>query len=142
MKGPIKDSFAIVRYFFILSGFTTACLGIGLLFFPEPTTSIFLNQPIEASGLFFIRFAGTSLLGFSVLNFYTANKEYSLLKLAALINVTSLAPATVLSLRTYGTGYIDKFQWLIVLEHVFFLTGFLLCWFQLKNRTDARAVRK
>ncbi len=110
-----------------------------MLFFPGDVTNIFLNDPIRASGLFFIRFAGTSLLGFSVLNFYAVNKDRSLLRLAALINVTSLAPATVLSFWTYSFDYIDKFQRLIVLEHTFFLTGFLVCWLQLKSRaTSAR----
>lgn len=135
IPGIIRDKYSSVRFFFLFSAVVTAVLGSGLLFFPEDITNIFLNNSVETGGLFFIRFAGTSLLGFSVLNFYVVNKDRSLLGLAALINVSSLAPATVLSFLTYSANYIDKFQWLIVLEHSFFLAGFLISWMQLKSRT-------
>jgi hypothetical protein len=122
-----------IETFFLLAAAITALLGLGLLFMPAFVTNIFLDQQIEKSGLFFIRFAGTSLLGFSVLNFYVARREHRLLRLAALVNGVSLAPATVISIWTYRLNYIDHFQWLIVLEHGFFFTGFVWSWYALRD---------
>lgn len=117
----------LVRSFFVLSGLTTLILGLGLLTSPQWVTNIFVNDPISANGIFFIRFAGTSLLGFSVLNFYAFDKSHELLRLAAITNIASLAPATIIAIWTYQHYSIDKFRWLIIVEHLFFLSGFLAC---------------
>lgn len=117
----------LVRGFFVLAGLTTLALGLGLVLSPQWVTNIFINDPIPVSGIFFIRFAGTSLLGFSVLNFYASNKSPKLLRFAAITNITSLAPATVIAIWTYQHYSIDNFRWLIVVDHLFFLSGFLAC---------------
>ena len=122
-----QSNHPIVRGFFCLAGFVTLFLGMVLLVAPTQVTNIFLDAPISESGLFFIRFAGTSLLGFSVLNFYACTKSLELLRLAAVVNIASLAPATIIAIWTYQQYSIDKFRWLIVAEHVFFLSGFILC---------------
>lgn len=124
---PQQSDHKLVRSFFVLAGLTTLILGLGLVISPQWVTNIFVNDPISANGIFFIRFAGTSLLGFSILNFYAFNKSPQLLRLAAIVNIASLAPATVIAVWTYQHYSIDNFRWLIVAEHLFFLSGFLAC---------------
>lgn len=124
---PQQSDHKLVRSFFVLAGLTTLILGLGLVISPQWVTNIFVNDPISANGIFFIRFAGTSLLGFSILNFYAFNKSPQLIRLAAIVNIASLAPATVIAVWTYQQYSIDKFRWLIVAEHMFFLLGFTGC---------------
>lgn len=128
------DSNAIVgiRIFFLAASLTTALIGTALLVSPSLVTNIFLDYPLEDSGLFFIRFAGTSLLGFSFLNYYASIKQPSFLKTAAVVNIVSLAPATLISIWTYSSGYIDSYKWLIILEHSIFLAGFIASWLLLR----------
>lgn len=126
-RSTVQYDHPLVRSFFVLAAITTLFLGLGLLVSPHWFTSIFVNDPISLSGIFFIRFAGTSLVGFSVLNFYAFNKSPELLRLAAIVNIASLAPATVIAVWTYQQYSIDKFRWLIVAEHIIFLAGFSLC---------------
>lgn len=127
LHSTTQSNYPFVHSFFVLAGFTTLILGLGLLVSPQWVTNIFVNDPISSSGIFFIRFAGTSLLGFSILNFYSFNKSPELLRLIAMTNIASLAPATVVAIWTYQQYSIDKFRWLIVAEHLFFLSGFLAC---------------
>jgi hypothetical protein len=84
-----------------------------------------------ATGDFFIRFIGSALLGYAVLNHLSAKtKDREVRRIAIIANLVTLSVATMLSVAGVISGTIKHDQWILILEHVIFTVGFV---YALKN---------
>lgn len=111
--------------FFRIAGLVTLILGVGLILFPEMILQYFANGQVP-NDFHFVRYLGTALIGFGVLNWYGARfvskPEIALIALVA--NFTSLVLATSIDLVMYLDGTLAGRNVLILLLHVSFSIGF------------------
>jgi hypothetical protein len=96
-----------------------------LLFWPEQILQWFIPG---ATGDFFVRFIGSALMGYAALNVLTAQtKDRTAQTIALWSNLVTLVIATCLSLYGVATGMITQLGWLLIAEHLLFLSGFGFC---------------
>lgn len=114
-----------ITYYLRAVALITLALGLTLLFFPKFLGLLFFNE-INNASLFFISITGSTLVGYSVLNFFASfHKNNNIKELAVWGNLATLLVATVLTL-IYYTRF-DSFGWLILLQHTVFASGFTTC---------------
>lgn len=114
-----------LQQFFRLAGITTALIGIALICFPSEVL-VFFDGDGAARHAHFIRFLGTALTGFSVINWYAVrlmhNPEALLIALVA--NFTSLFLASMIDLLMFVQGMLTDRSILILFLHLGFAFGF------------------
>jgi len=112
----------------------TASIGLVLLFWPEQILQWFIPG---ATGDFFIRFIGSALLGFSTLNFLASKSgDIRVYQIALDANLVTLSVATALSIVGTINGSVQSYQWLLIGEHVMFVS--LFAWARSVNRRTSR----
>jgi hypothetical protein len=117
-----KASIFIVRYL-QLTALVTAIIGVVLLLWPEQILQWFIPG---ATGDFFIRFIGSALLGYATLNWQAASSNnYDVRRIVLEGNLVTLVVATILSTVGVLNHTITNYQWLLIVEHVFFTSGFV-----------------
>lgn len=116
-----QDNFAVA--YLQSTAAITFIIGIVLLFWPERILQWFIP---EATGDFFIRFIGSTLVGYSTLN-YLASRSGNLrtCQIAIDANLVTLGVASLLSIIGVTSGTIRSYEWLIIAEHVFFFALFV-----------------
>lgn len=113
-----------IRLFLRITAFTTAVIGLSFIFLPETMVNFFLTDPI-GHGSIFVRFLGSSLVGYSFLNAYASMYNHlELVKPNLAGNFATLSVAFVLSVVGMVTGSLNKNGILIVLLHLTFGAGF------------------
>lgn len=122
----------MVRVYLRAIGIITTLLGLSLLLFPSIVIGIFFNQ-INSQTEFFAGIAGSTLIGYSVINILASRtKDIEIQRLAVFGNLATLTIASLICLFYYDS--FDSYGWLIVGEHIFFAGGFIVCAHKLKNR--------
>lgn len=114
-----------LRHFFHVAGIVTLGLGISLILFPEMILQYFANGQVP-NDIHFVRYLGTALVGFGILNWYgarfAAKPEMALIALVA--NFASLLLATIIDVLMYLDGSLSGRNILILLLHLAFVIGF------------------
>lgn len=119
------DHIPFVRKYLIVTAAITATIGIIMLFWPGQILTWFIPG---ATGDFFVRFIGSALLGYAGLNVMAAEtKDFTAQTITLWSNFITLSVATLLSIAGVIAGEITSFQWLIIGEHVLFVSGFAYC---------------
>ena len=127
-----------VKQFLLAAAVITGAIGLVLILFPALIANLFLPNPAHGTDIF-IRFLGSSLIGYTYLNWFTA--KYNLSVRATLIgNFATLFIALVISLIGVLDHSLKTTGWAIVLLHLMFAAGF--GWFLFKTPTKATAKQK
>lgn len=120
MKQP--DRLRFVHNFLVATSGITATIGFILLFWPEAILQWFIPG---ATGDFFIRFIGSALIGYAILNALAADtKQRHTQNIALWSNFTTLSIATGLSVFGVLSHAVTQLGWLLIGEHLVFVTGF------------------
>jgi len=107
-----------------MTAVVTALIGASLLFFPLTVANIFLTHSMD-EGAIFVRFLGSSLVGYSYLNWYTAHYDQFLVMRATIIgNFSTLSIALLVSILGVVGGVLNLQGLLIVALHLVFASGF------------------
>jgi hypothetical protein len=113
------------KYLEVTAGITLFIGGF-VLFNPSLILDWFIPG---ANNAFFVRFIGSTLIGYAVLNHRAARqKSREARELAIVSNIATLFIATVISIVGVLNGSITSYQWLIVSEHLVFLGGFIFAY--------------
>ncbi len=116
-----------------MTAVTTAVIGLGFLLFPNTIVNLFIDKPLD-NGSIFIRFLGSSLIGYSFLNLYASMYDRLALVKANLVgNFATLAVAFLVSVLGVISGALNKRGILIVLLHLIFGAGFGYYLYKLKK---------
>jgi hypothetical protein len=122
-----------VRLFLRITALTTAVIGLSFILLPVTMVNFFLADPIS-SGAIFVRFLGSSLVGYSFLNAYASMYNHLYLVKANLIgNFATLTIAFALSIIGVVSGSLNKSGLLIVALHLVFGAGFGWYLYRLKR---------
>lgn len=114
-----------VRWYLIVTAAITFAIGLVLLFWPEGILQWFIPG---ATGGFFIKFIGSSLIGYSALNALAAHSaDIFAQRLALWSNFVTLVIATGLAIYGVLSHQIHQNGWLIIFEHILFTAGFASC---------------
>lgn len=120
-----KDYLPFVRTYLLVTAAATFAIGVILLFWPEQILQWFIPG---ATGDFFVRFIGSALVGYSVLNTLAAEtKDYYAQEIALIANLVTLSIATCLSIYGVVSGQITSMTGLLIGEHIVFTVGFAIC---------------
>jgi Na+-driven multidrug efflux pump len=120
-----------LKLFLRLTACVTSVIGLTLLFFPHFVANLFLPLPVHGSDIF-LRFLGSTLIGYTYLNIYTSIDEHLETARPTLIgNFSTLSIAFLVSLIGVLDHSLKSTGWLIVLLHLSFGSGF--AWFAYKN---------
>ncbi|MBA3757514.1 hypothetical protein H0X09_01460 [Candidatus Saccharibacteria bacterium] len=102
----------------------TALIGAALLFLPLTVANIFLTHSMH-EGAIFVRFLGSSLVGYSYLNWYTAHYDHFMVMRATIIgNFSTLCIALLVSIFGVIGGVLNVRGLLIVALHLVLVSGF------------------
>jgi hypothetical protein len=113
-----------LRNFLRLTAVTTGIIGATLIILPSFIANFFLPQTDHSTDIF-IQFVGSSLIGYTYLNWQTAKANSPGQLHATLIgNFSTLLIAFAISLIGVLNGTLRQTGWLIVLLHFTFGTGF------------------
>jgi Na+-driven multidrug efflux pump len=113
-----------LRLFLRITAVTTAIIGATLILFPSFIANLFLPNTDHMADIF-IQFVGSSLIGYTYLNWFTARHDKFEQVHAALIgNFSTLLIAFIISLIGVISGGLKEMGWLIVALHFTFGTGF------------------
>ena len=115
-----------IAYLQLIAGIT-AVIGLVLLLWPEWILKWFIPG---ATGVFFVRFIGSALLGYATLNVLSSKvNNYDIRRIAIDANLVTLTVALILSVVGVVSGAITHDQLLLIGEHVVFVTGFVVARF-------------
>lgn len=113
-----------VKTFLVATAAVTAVIGSTLLVFPGCIATFFLTHPAQGSDIF-IRFLGSSLVGYSYLNWFTAHFDNLHTMRATLIgNFSTLFIALVVSVWGVLDHTLKATGIFIILLHLSFAAGF------------------
>lgn len=112
-----------VGVFLKLTALTTGVIGLLFSLWPHFVATFFLVQVNHDSNVF-IRYLGSSLLGYSALNWFSSKQTPIVLRPVLWGNGISLALATVISSLDLINHVVKPTGWLILLLHVGFGSGF------------------
>lgn len=115
-----------VRTILQWAAFFTFWIGLGTLLIPEVIIHWF--DGFEAPNLHFVRFIGTALIGFSVINWLYSrlnNLEYILPAIYG--NLASLSLAIIVDAIGLYLHMLAPLAWLILALHAVFAGAFLYC---------------
>jgi hypothetical protein len=121
------------KLFLRLAACTTLAIGLMLILMPGFVEDFFVAAP-DHGGDIFIRFLGSALLGYSYLNWYTAQlKRLEDMRATFVGNLSTLTVAFVISLVAVLDGTLNARGWLIVLLHFGFGAGFAVFTFKVRR---------
>lgn len=127
-----KAYLPFVRTYLLITAGATFAIGVILLFWPEQILQWFIPG---ATGDFFVRFIGSALVGYSVLNTLAAEtKNYYAQEIALWANFVTLSIATILSIYGVASGQITAMASLLIGQHIVFTTGFATCLYLQKKK--------
>ena len=107
-----------------MTAIATALIGAAMLLLPLTIANIFLTHSMN-EGAIFVRFLGSSLVGYSYLNWYTAHYDHFMVMRATIIgNVSTLCIALVVSIIGVISGVLNVWGLLIVALHLVLVIGF------------------
>lgn len=113
-----------VQTFLKITAFTTALIGASFIIAPFQLTNVFVDN-LGREALMFIRFLGSSLVGYSYLNWQTAKLNKLQAMRATLVgNFATLCIALLLSIIGVLTKDLNLYGLLIVALHLAFASGF------------------
>jgi hypothetical protein len=113
-----------IKVFLRLTAVVTFVIGLTLAVDPGFVENFFVSVPSHGGDIF-IRFLGSSLIGYTYLNWYTSGLDHILDMRATLIgNLSTLTVAFFMSLFAVMSGTLNSKGWLIVLLHLTFGVGF------------------
>lgn len=102
----------------------TSIIGLTLLLFPHFVANFFLPMPAHGADIF-IRFLGSTLIGYTYLNYYTSTDDHLKTARPTLVgNLSTLFIAFIVSLIGVLDHNLKSTGWLIVLLHLTFAAGF------------------
>jgi hypothetical protein len=117
-----------VRLFLRLTAVTTAAIGVVLILVPGIIADVFLTQRAAGSNIF-IQFLGSSLVGYTLINWYSSHVDDKALLHATITgNLGTLTIAAVLSVVGLANHALRPSGVLILLLHVGFGCGFAYFW--------------
>lgn len=115
-----------LRLFLRITALTTAVIGLTLTFLPAFVANLFFTATDHHADIF-IRFLGSSLIGYTYLNWHTALQDDPAQSRSTLIgNFSTLLIAFVISLVGVLGGTLKASGWLIVAIHFVFGIGFFI----------------
>ena len=113
-----------IQTFLRLTAITTAVIGTVFIIAPFQVTNIFVDQ-LGREALMFMRFLGSSLVGYSYLNWQTAKLNKLQAMHATLVgNFATLCIALLLSIIGVVSQDLNLYGLLIVALHLVFASGF------------------
>lgn len=113
-----------VQTFLKITALTTALIGASFIIAPFQLTNVFVDN-LGGEALMFIRFLGSSLVGYSYLNWQTAKLNKLEAMHATLVgNFATLCIALLLSIIGVLTKDLNLYGLLIVALHLVFASGF------------------
>lgn len=113
-----------VRTFLRLTALTTGIIGVVLVVVPSFIGNFFIAATDHHTDIF-IQFVGSSLIGYTYLNWHTAAEtDARSLRPALIGNFATLLVAFMISLIGVLDGGLKATGWLIVLLHFVFGSGF------------------
>jgi len=113
-----------VKTFLFITSITTAAVGLTLLVFPSFIANFFLPTPAHGTDIF-IRFLGSSLIGYTYLNWFTMTHDKLTTMRPTLIgNFSTLFIALVVSIIGVLNHNLKTTGILIILMHLTFASGF------------------
>ena len=114
-----------LRSFLRLAAIVTLLLGAGLMLEPSPILSFFADGTIP-NNVHFVRFLGTALIGFGVINWRnsTITHQPHIVLNGLYGNLASLGLATIVDVVSLAQGVLNMRGWAILALHVFFTLGF------------------
>lgn len=122
-----------VKLFLRAAAGATLLIGLTLLTMPGFIEDFFVAAP-NHGGDIFIRFLGSALLGYTYLNWYTANLgKLKDMRATFIGNLSTLSVAFFVSLIAVLNGTLNARGWLIVLLHFVFGAGFAVCTFKVRH---------
>jgi hypothetical protein len=122
-----------IRIFLRLTAFTTAVIGLTLIALPHFIGDLFFEVTDHNSDIF-IQFLGSSLIGYTYLNWQTSHGKKPAMEYPALIgNFSTLLIAFIISLAGVLNHSLKAAGWLIVLLHFTFGSGFGLYLYRYKK---------
>jgi Na+-driven multidrug efflux pump len=125
-----------VKVFLRLTSLVIMLIGLTLLAAPSFIEKFFLARPDYGSDIF-IRFLGSSLIGYGYLNWFTSALGSIVRMKATLIgNLSTLIIAFFISLFGLISGTLNKNGIFIVLLHLTFGAGFCYYIFKVQNNIE------
>jgi Na+-driven multidrug efflux pump len=122
-----------LKLFLRITVCATSLIGLTVLLFPHFVANFFLPSPARGTDIF-IRFLGSTLIGYTYLNFYTSTDSHLSTARPTLIgNLSTLSIAFLVSLIGVLDHSLKSTGWLIVLLHLAFGSGF--AWFTYKHQS-------
>ncbi len=109
-----------LKQFLRLAGIVTLVLGLAIMLLPVPVLTFFANGKIP-NDIHFVRFLGTALVGFGVLNWTASNLSDTKAVLPILYgNFVSLTLGVVIDLVGLVAGNLNmRSAWILLLHSVF-----------------------
>lgn len=112
------------KSFLRFAGLVTAILGLSLMLFPTPIVTYF-DGGLMPNTVHFVRFLGTALLGYGVLNWLMSSVAgFAAWRATLYANLTSLILASLIDIIAISEGELNRRGWLILLLHIGFTIGF------------------
>lgn len=109
-----------------LAAAATAVIGLITLIAPREVVAMF--DGYHGNNLHFVRFIGTALIGFAVMNWmYSMASDLRVVIPAILGNITSLALAIAVDALGLINGMLAPTAWIILMVHAGFLAAFSYC---------------
>lgn len=128
----MKQSDSTIRFVLRAAALTTFVLGVGIVLRPDLIVSWF--DGYSGNNYHFVRFIGTALIGFSVMNWlYSRFKTISAVLPAIYGNLTSLLLATAVDVVGALNGMLSRPAWLILIVHFIFTAAFIYCVVHIKR---------
>jgi hypothetical protein len=120
------------KTFLLATAAITAGIGLVLLVFPSFIANFFLAKPGHGEDIF-IRFLGSSLIGYTYLNWFTTTDGQRSLRATLIGNFSTLCIALIISVAGVINHTLKATGLFIVLLHVTFVSGF--GWFLYRSYT-------
>lgn len=116
----------IVSLVLRIAAIVTAVIGLTTLIAPAAIISVF--DGYNADNFHFVRFIGTALIGFAVMNWLYSTFEDMRVVLPVLYgNMTSLVLAIIVDLVGLLAGTLTQMTWFILGLHLMFVAAFGYC---------------
>jgi Na+-driven multidrug efflux pump len=120
------NAYRITRLILRLAALTTFVIGGITLVAPDEIVRIFDGSGTESNHM--VRFIGTALIGFAVMNWlYSSYSRLDSVLPAIYGNLTSLWLAITVDIIGLFTGSLSKPGWFILFLHVIFAAAFSYC---------------
>ena len=128
----MKNPQTLIKITLQLAALTTFFLGLFIII--KPDLLIMWFDGYSAGDYHIVRFIGTALIGFSVMNWiYSQSKDLKAVLPAIYGNLTSISLAVIVDLIGLATGSLSMAAWLILAVHAVFAGAFIYCVWLIKK---------